>query len=475
MAFFNPFGALSAGSSGFLQGQRDYTKDAGDKIALQQQQFDMMGLQALGRAFQPDQGPLPPNPGQASLPPQPTPQARPMPPLMPPQMAPPMSPAGVPQAAGMRMAAPGIQPTPSGVLPPAGAGAPPAAPTSGGPPAGGMPQLDLPTLIQRIQAKNPGLPDPAMVAALNRAIPLLSVQGKMELARLQAEMRQESLGLRERSLDLQRENLNLRQQQAGVSGAGAPQQGGLSDDAKTLYAERFLKTGAMPAGRTVSKQDQREIMNRAAEINAQQGGNPADLFKKQQQFKAEQVAIGRFMSGPQGNTIRSLGVVVDHLATVRQLSDALKNNDIVAFNRMAQAWAAQTGQAAPTNLATAAQIVGAEIVKSLGIAGAGTKEERQEAANAFAVAKSPEQISQAIDKVVKPLLLGQLKGLRRQFTSSTGLAADKFDELLGPEAQQFFSSGAAKYDAPDGGGFDRAAAKKAGYTDKEIDQFLKGK
>lgn len=161
-----------------------------------------------------------------------------------------------------------------------------------------------------------------------------------------------------------------------------------------------------------------------------------DVKRAAQLYTTQTTAQNRFLSGPQGNTIRSLNVVVSHLQTMQELTDALGNGNVVAFNRVAQRFAEETGQSAPTNFDTAKQIVGAEIIKALGVAGAGTQTERQEAADAFNRARSPEQIAGAIN-VAKRLLVGQLSGLRRQFTASTGLDTDQFDEMLEPETRDY--------------------------------------
>jgi hypothetical protein len=118
----------------------------------------------------------------------------------------------------------------------------------------------------------------------------------------------------------------------------------------------------------------------------------------------------------------------------------LGSGETPRFNQIAQRWAEETGQSAPTNFDTAKQIVGTEIIKALGVAGAGTQQEREEAGNAFMRARSPQQIEGAIN-VVQSLLAGQLKGLRRQYTSSTGMPESSFDEMLEPETRQILGGG----------------------------------
>lgn len=444
---YAPLGALSAGFGGFMEGRKQYDQDQARQDEQLTRQWDMMGMQALGKAFQP-QGPQPPNPGQASVPaqppmaqgPMPTPDARPMPGPGPQMPQGPMPGAQPPM--GASPVGGGPQPGPAPSQPPPGAS----------PPGGGMPQFDLNTLVQRLQQTSPNLPPQAMMAALTRATPLLTLQGKMELAQLRAEQRQQALDTQQGFLDLKQQR---QRGEGGGAGGAAPTgpTGLMSEAAVEAGAERYLKTGQLPPnlGRGVQgRADMAAIQNRAAELAKEQGIKAADLPKKWQEQKAEQVAIQRFMSGPQGNTIRSLSVVVDHLATMRDLGVELKNGNVQAFNRIAQAWAEQTGSPAPTNFNTAKQIVGAEVIKALGVAGAGTMAERQEAANAFKTASSPDQLMGAI-KVAQRLLSGQVGGLKKQFITATGLKGDKFDEMLGDEAKGFLNAPAEKKGGGGGG------------------------
>lgn len=173
-----------------------------------------------------------------------------------------------------------------------------------------------------------------------------------------------------------------------------------------------------------------------------------DIKNVVQKYQTQTTAINRFMSGTQGNTIRSLGVVVGHLKTLQELADDLRNGNIPKFNQVAQRVAIELGQPQPTNFDTAKQIVGAEIIKALGVAGAGSEGERAEAANNFMRTGSPEMISGSID-VAKRLLVSQIRGLKYQFIGAAGYGeapearerlASEFDQLLQPEAREFFGA-----------------------------------
>jgi hypothetical protein len=214
---------------------------------------------------------------------------------------------------------------------------------------------------------------------------------------------------------------------------------GWSPRAIDAAAETYNETGKFPSNlgtRQYAGIISGKIQDRAAEMLEEKGQTIEDRARNWQQYHTQQVAQNRFLSGPQGNTIRSLNVVVSHLQVLQDLSTALKNGNIDRFNAISQRWAEETGKEAPTDFDTAKRIVGAEIIKALGVAGAGTEAERSEAADSFTKARSPSQISGSI-KTAQKLLVGQLSGLKKQFVTSTGLPAGTFDNMLEPQTRAF--------------------------------------
>lgn len=210
---------------------------------------------------------------------------------------------------------------------------------------------------------------------------------------------------------------------------------GLGEGAVEAAAQRYLKTGQLPPniGRGVQgRSDAAAIQNRAAAMATEQGIDVAELPKRWQKFKASQIAIQRFESGKQGDVARSLNVAIDHLSTIDQLAKALKNGDLLLFNRISQTFAEQTGSAVPTNLDAAKAIVGPEIIKAIGIQGGGTGRDRLDAIEKWNRARSPEQLA-GVTETIKKLLAGQVRGLRQQYIKSTGLPAKDFDEMMLPE------------------------------------------
>jgi hypothetical protein len=214
---------------------------------------------------------------------------------------------------------------------------------------------------------------------------------------------------------------------------------GWSEKAINIAAETFNATGKLPTNlgtRQFAGQIMGRIQERAAQMLEDKGQSAQDRARQWQRYSTEKTAQNRFMGGPRGDTIRSLNVVVMHLDTMERLTDALRNGDIPRFNAIAQQWAEETGKEAPTNFDAAKQIVGTEIMKALVGSGAGTGAEREEAANSFQRARSPQQLYGAIH-TTQILLGGQLKGLKRQFMVSTGLPEGDFNEMLEPQTRLF--------------------------------------
>lgn len=338
-------------------------------------------------------------------------------------------------------------------------------PTGGGGGGGGggmqMPQMgggDLQNIASRIKQANPNITPLGMYYALSAANKLLNPEGRMQLQMygmiLRSQMEQQNLDERRRYHDYQ-----MGQGQQG-------QQGALSENAIEEAAENYRQTGKLPPGMwsRSSAPLRNLIINRAAELDTQQGRSAKDIPAEQQQKRAAQIAIQRFESGPQGNTIRSLGVVVDHLETMRELAAAAQNGNYKLFNQIAQNWAEATGSAVPTNIDTAGKIIGPEIIKALGVTGAGTAEERQGLAAAFNRASSPQQILGAIDTVAQPMLTGQLQGLLRQFRVSTRLKDDDFYQMIGPNAEKYLQRKQQRSGGDAGGGGGQSVPMGGGWS-----------
>jgi hypothetical protein len=226
----------------------------------------------------------------------------------------------------------------------------------------------------------------------------------------------------------------------------------MGPDSIQAAAERYLQTGTLPPnmGRGVQgNADRNAIMNAASDLAAQRGINQADLPKQWQEFKSQQTAITRFKSGKQGDTTRSFNVLVDHLGTLTEAADALKNGNSRLLNQFKQNWAAQTGNPAPTNFDGVKALVGDEIVKAV-VGSAGALADREEVKKDLDRASSPKQLAELVDRYRK-LALGQLRGLRKQYESSTGLK--DFGEMLLPGTLSALGGNKGEAPAPDSQGW----------------------
>ena len=159
-------------------------------------------------------------------------------------------------------------------------------------------------------------------------------------------------------------------------------------------------------------------------------------------FGTAQKALKEFTSGKAGNQVRSFNVALAHLDTLQAASDALKNGDMIAFNKVGNYFQQQSGSPLPNNFNAVKTIVGNEIVKAIVGSGGGV-EDRDKAARAVDAANSPAQLKGVIGQY-KDLMKGQLNGLRQQYEAST--KRKDFNKFLSPEALQTMGVGGSQSD-----------------------------
>jgi len=177
-----------------------------------------------------------------------------------------------------------------------------------------------------------------------------------------------------------------------------------------------------------------------------------DISAFNAKLKSQGSSTQAFATGKQGQAVNSMNVATEHLGLLRDLSKALDNGDIRAFNSIGQTYSQQTGSPAPTNFDTAKQIVGDELIKAVIGSGAGVAD-RENIQTAFNKASSPQQLQGAIDNAFK-LMGGQLKGLKLQYEQTTG--KKDFEDHLTPAARA-----AMEPVTPEGGGAELPAAARS--------------
>jgi hypothetical protein len=165
------------------------------------------------------------------------------------------------------------------------------------------------------------------------------------------------------------------------------------------------------------------IMNEVQRLAAAQGKT----------FSAGNFKIAsNFNNSPSGKALKSINVAVDHLDTLQEAANELKNGQTPAFNKIANLYATNTGSVAPGNFDALKSIVGAEVAKAV-TGGASALGDREEIRKEIENSKTPEQLAGIIGKL-QALMAGQAKGIRQEWVSS-GLDENSFDNKLMPRTK----------------------------------------
>ena len=167
------------------------------------------------------------------------------------------------------------------------------------------------------------------------------------------------------------------------------------------------------------------IMNEVNRLAAEQG-KPFDAG----QFKIASKTRQDFTTGKQGQAVQSMNVAIDHLDTLQGAANALGNGRIPIFNDIAQRFAKNTGQPAPTDFNALKSIVGSEVAKAV-TGGASALGDREEIRAEINRANSPAQLAGVIGRY-QELMSGQVKGLQQTYESA-GLKG--FDDKLLPRTK----------------------------------------
>jgi hypothetical protein len=203
-------------------------------------------------------------------------------------------------------------------------------------------------------------------------------------------------------------------------------------------AENYLQTGKLPVVSrgaspvAIMQQNYRNaVQNYANAMAASRGMKPEEIVDAWRSAPG----MTRFILGADGRATVSLGTAVRHLETLTGLINAFQSSDIPRVRQLQSTISREFGETAATNIDAASSIIGPEIVKAIGVAGAGTKDDREHATNLF---KSGRAQSLEAIKTVERLLSGQLEGKQRQAEAS-GVPLQKFKSLIGERPYQILS------------------------------------
>jgi hypothetical protein len=144
------------------------------------------------------------------------------------------------------------------------------------------------------------------------------------------------------------------------------------------------------------------------------------------------VKAAQFPLSRQGDQTVAIGTALRHTEALRGYAEAWKASRGVDTPFLREAGARfqkAFGSAAPTNLEAAARIAGPEIVKAIGVAGAGTGGERFAQEEGFQPGASDPQIFGAIN-VAQQFLAGQLPAKEAQ-ARNVGFPIERFKDMVG--------------------------------------------
>jgi hypothetical protein len=255
-------------------------------------------------------------------------------------------------------------------------------------------------------------------------------------------------------LKIARQRLNLSAQAERRLQEEADSSGGLSPQALDIAANMVIQSGVMPplgSGKNASLA-RVQVMNRVAEMTGTDAAAGAsNIISNQQNTLAAKAALKDFTSGVSARRVASNNTAINHLETMDSLATDLNNKDIRIFNAAGNAFATATGKPAPASFDAAKQLVAAEVIKAVVNNGGGVTE-RQEAAENFSRANSPQQLKSVIN-TYRVLLGGQLESLENQYKAGT--KRDDFrTTFLTPNTRKVLPAEPAKPAARNSGGVD---------------------
>lgn len=142
-----------------------------------------------------------------------------------------------------------------------------------------------------------------------------------------------------------------------------------------------------------------------------------------------------FTAGKSAQTVNALNTVAQHVAALKDASDALNNGDYPAVNKVANFYGQQTGNDAKTNFDNIVGHVSEELTKAYRGAGGAESDISREMEN-LSSSSSPKQFQGAFSKIGE-LLQGKIDAMQEQYKQGMGTAGGE-KSFYSPQAQQAF-------------------------------------
>lgn len=140
-----------------------------------------------------------------------------------------------------------------------------------------------------------------------------------------------------------------------------------------------------------------------------------------------------FTKGKTADNIVAIDQAINHMGTLGQLAETLKNGDVQSVNNIVNAVSKQFGDPRITNLELASQAVGEELMRVFRQVGA-SEREAQAWEEKFKASKSPEQMIGAIQTGTK-LLSGRINAVNNRWNNGMDVKTG-YPNILSDEAKQ---------------------------------------
>ncbi len=194
-----------------------------------------------------------------------------------------------------------------------------------------------------------------------------------------------------------------------------------------------------------------QLSNRSGERKAAfEHAAQADPNFNVAKYQQRQKVMNDFTSGKVADNLTALGQAVNHMNTMKELSDALKNGNVQVINQVVNTVRRQLGDPSITNYETAQSAVGTELMRVFRQVNA-SEVETKDWISKFPTKGSPQQIEGALATGAK-LLKGRMEELNHRWNK--GMDVDTgYKGLMSPTAQASFEKlvGSTGIASPSGG------------------------
>jgi hypothetical protein len=215
----------------------------------------------------------------------------------------------------------------------------------------------------------------------------------------------------------------------------------IKDDAAYYMATGNLPKASVSPRNPMGMQSvayQRLIRNYSAAVLASKGMSDDD-FADLRRFGPQ---AAKFPLSRQGDQTVAIGTAIRHINALEEYAKVWNEakGDINApiLRQAAAKFATMLGKSEPTNLEQASRIAGPEIIKAIGVAGAGTGGERTAQEQGFQPGASTDQILGAAN-VARTFLAGQLPAKEAQ-AAAVHFPHEKFMAMVGPTEYDYLSA-----------------------------------